>query len=107
MIDEGNFLIYNRRNSGKGIGKVERMLLNVGRNNFVVASRILSIVTWEASAIKKSVQNAKDNDLVINATCGKKTRSVIFLDNGRVVLSSVQPETLALRMTNSKVVKDV
>lgn len=116
LIDAGFFLFYNVPNLMRRflVGMEKLSILNVGRNNFVVSSRILSIVTWDASAVKKSVQSAKENGLVINATCGKKTRSVIFLDNGSIVLSSIQPETLASRMTSNnigcncnKVIKDV
>lgn len=48
------------------------ILLNVGRNNFVSSARILSITTWESAAVKKIVQHAKENNLIINTTCGKK-----------------------------------
>lgn len=78
------------------------ILLNVGRNNFVLPSRILSITTWDSSSIKKIVQLGKEKNLIINATCGKKTRSVIFMDTGNIVLSSVQAETLASRLVNPK-----
>ena len=73
-------------------------LLNIGKNNFVVVSRILSITTFEAAAIKRFIQNAKENGLVLNSTCGRKTRSAILLDSGFVILSSIQPETLASRL---------
>ena len=78
------------------------ILLSIGKNNFVMSSRILAITVWDSSTIKKSVQNAKKNDLLIDATCGRRTRSVIFLDNNSIVLSSVQPETLAIRISGSK-----
>ena len=83
---------------------VERtsILLNIGKSNFVMSSRILAITVWDSSTIKKSVQNAKKNDLLIDATCGRRTRSVIFLDNSSIVLSSVQPETLAVRISGSR-----
>jgi len=76
----------------------KQTLLNIGKNNFVVVSRILSITTFEAAAIKRFVQNAKENGLVLNSTCGRKTRSAIVLDTGFVILSSIQPETLASRL---------
>ena len=76
----------------------KQTLLNIGKNNFVVVSRILSITTFEAAAIKRFIQTAKENGLVLNSTCGRKTRSAILLDTGFVILSSVQPETLASRL---------
>ena len=77
-------------------------LLNIGKSNFVVTSRVLSITIWESSTIKKAVQVARENNLLIDATCGRRTRSVIFLDNNTVVLSSIQPDTLALRISAPK-----
>jgi len=82
---------------------LERALpLNIGHNNFIISSRILSVATWETSAIRKSVQVAKEKNLLINATCGKKTRSVIFMDNGNIVLSALLPETIASRISSLK-----
>jgi Uncharacterized protein conserved in bacteria len=77
--------------------------INIGKNNFVMSSKILSITIWESSAIKKIVRAVKkEENLVINATCGAKTRSVIFLDNGSIVLSYLQPETISARIMNPK-----
>jgi regulator of extracellular matrix RemA (YlzA/DUF370 family) len=76
--------------------------LNIGHNNFVIMSHVLAITTWDTSAVKKSVQLAKEKNLLINATCGKKTRSVIFLDTGNIVLSALHPETVASRVTTLK-----
>lgn len=80
----------------------QNVALNIGKNNFVMPSRILAITIWESASIKKAVQAAKENNLIIDATCGKRTRSVIFMDNRSIVLSAVQPETLIARLNNHK-----
>lgn len=73
-------------------------LLNVGFGNVVSAGRIISIVSPEAAPIKRMVQDAKDEKIAVDATCGRKTRAVIVMDSGHVVLSALQPETLSGRL---------
>ena len=72
-------------------------LINIGFGNIVAAERIISIVSPESAPIKRLVQEAKDNKTAIDATYGRRTRSVIIMDSGHVVLSAVQPETIAGR----------
>ena len=73
-------------------------LLNVGYGNVVSASRIISIINPEAAPIKGMIQEAKDEKKAIDATCGRRTRAVIVMDSGHIVLSSLQPETLSARL---------
>lgn len=73
-------------------------LVNIGFGNVVSAERIIAIVSPEAAPIKRMVQEAKDNKTAVDATCGRKTRAVIITDSGNVVLSAVQPETVASRI---------
>ena len=73
-------------------------LINIGFGNIVSATRIIAIVSPESAAIKRIVQQAKDNGTAIDATYGRKTRAVIIMDSGHVVLSSIQPETVAGRL---------
>lgn len=70
-------------------------LINIGFGNTVNADRIVSVVSPEAAPIKRIVQLAKDNGTAIDATCGRKTRSVIICDSGHVVLSALQTETIS------------
>lgn len=72
-------------------------LINIGFGNIVAAERIVSIVSPESAPIKRLVQEAKDNKTAIDATYGRRTRSVIIMDSGHIVLSAVQPETIAGR----------
>ena len=73
-------------------------LINVGFGNIVVASRIVAIVSPESAPIKRIIQDAKENKGVIDATYGRKTRAVLVMDSGHIILSAVQPETIASRL---------
>ncbi len=73
-------------------------LINIGFGNVVSSSRIIAIVSPESAPIKRIVQEAKDNSMAIDATCGRRTRAVIIMDSGHVILSSVQSETVAGRL---------
>lgn len=73
-------------------------LINVGFGNIVVASRIVAIVSPDSAPIKRIIQDAKENKSVIDATYGRKTRAVLVMDSGHIILSAVQPETIASRL---------
>ena len=73
-------------------------LVNIGFGNVVSANKIVSIVSPEAAPIKRIIQEAKDEKTAIDATCGRRTRAVLIMDSGHVILSSVQPETIAARL---------
>ena len=73
-------------------------LINIGFGNIVSANRIIAIVSPESAPIKRIVQEAKDDGIVIDATYGRKTRAVLIMDSGHIVLSAIQPETVASRL---------
>ena len=73
-------------------------LINIGFGNFVSAQRIVSIVSPDSAPIKRLVQESKENKSAIDATYGRRTRAVIIMDSGHVILSAVQPETVAGRI---------
>ncbi len=73
-------------------------LVNIGFGNIVSANRIVAIVSTESAPIKRMIQEAKDNKTAIDATCGRRTRAVLVMDSGNIVLSAVQPETIATRV---------
>ena len=73
-------------------------LINIGFGNIVSAERIISIVSPDSAPIKRIVQEAKDSKMAIDATYGRRTRSVLIMDSGHVILSAVQPETVAGRV---------
>ena len=81
-------------------------LLSIGFGNVVSASRIISIVNPDAAPIKRMIQDAKDNNTAVDATCGRKTRAIIVMDSGHIVLSALQPETLSSRLDNNLGNKD-
>ena len=69
----------------------------------VSANRIIAIVSPESAPIKRIVQVAKDEGMAVDATYGRRTRAVIIMDSGHVVLSAVQPETVAGRLDKDDV----
>ena len=73
-------------------------LINIGFGNIVSANRIISIVSPESAPIKRMIQEAKDSKMAVDATYGRKTRAVIIMDSGHIILSAVQPETVAARL---------
>ncbi|MDO4566331.1 MAG: DUF370 domain-containing protein [Oscillospiraceae bacterium] len=74
-------------------------LLNIGFGNMVSAGRIIAIVSPESAPIKRIIQDARDKGCLIDATYGRRTRAVIVTDSDHVVLSAVQPETVAARLS--------
>ncbi|ARK31057.1 extracellular matrix/biofilm regulator RemA [Halalkalibacter krulwichiae] len=75
-------------------------LINIGFGNIVSANRIISIVSPESAPIKRIIQDARDRNMLIDATYGRRTRAVIIADSDHVILSAVQPETVAQRLTS-------
>ncbi|MBQ7976912.1 MAG: DUF370 domain-containing protein [Clostridia bacterium] len=73
-------------------------LINVGFGNMVCADKIVAIVGSESAPIKRIIRESEDKGMLINATYGRRTRSVIVTQSGHVVLSSVQPETIVSRI---------
>lgn len=74
------------------------LLVNIGFGNFLSAERIIAIVSPESAPIKRNVQEARDRGNLIDATYGRRTRAVVIMDSGHIILSSVQPETVAHRL---------
>lgn len=73
-------------------------MINVGFGNVVNADKVIGIISPEAAPIKRMVQNAKDNQMAIDATCGRRTKAVIVTEGGYLVLSALLPETIAGRI---------
>ena len=74
-------------------------LINIGFGNIVAANRIVAIVSPESAPIKRIIQESRDRGRLIDATYGRRTRAVIITDSEHVILSAVQPETVAHRLT--------
>lgn len=79
---------------------MEIKLVNIGFGNLVTANRIVAIVSPESAPIKRIVQEARERGTLIDATYGRRTRAVIICDSDHVILSAVQPETVAHRLNN-------
>lgn len=75
-------------------------LVNIGFGNIVTANRIIAIVSPESAPIKRIIQEAREKGVLIDATYGRRTRAVIVADSGHVILSAVQPETVANRLSS-------
>lgn len=74
------------------------MLIHIGFGNIVNTSKIIAIVSPESAPIKRLVQGAKEKGMAIDATQGRKTKSVLVMENSQVVLSALLPETIAGRV---------
>ena len=72
--------------------------INIGYGNMVAVDRIVTLVSPDSAPIKRLIQDAKDDGRVIDVTCGRKTRAVIITDSEHVILSAIQPETIASRV---------
>ena len=77
-------------------------LINIGFGNIVSANRLVAIVSPESAPIKRIIQEARDRGMLIDATYGRRTRAVIITDSDHVILSAVQPETVAHRYPQKK-----
>ncbi|MCM1985379.1 extracellular matrix/biofilm regulator RemA [Lyngbya confervoides] len=77
-------------------------LINIGFGNIVSGNRVISIVSPESAPIKRIITEARERGQLVDATYGRRTRAVIITDSGHVVLSAIQPETVANRFVVSK-----
>jgi regulator of extracellular matrix RemA (YlzA/DUF370 family) len=77
-------------------------LVNIGFGNIVAANRIVAIVSPESAPIKRIIQEGREKGVLVDATYGRRTRAVIVADSGHVILSAVQPETVANRLVSKE-----
>ena len=78
------------------------MFVNIGYGNMVNADKVYSIVGPDAAPVKRMVQTAKDNGSAVDGTCGHKTKSVLTMENGTIVMSSLLPESIVARIDTKK-----
>ena len=81
--------------------------INVGFGNMVSASRIVAIASPDSAPIKRLISDAKDDNRIIDVSCGRRTRAVIITDSEHVILSAIQAETIAGRLENDSAEDDV
>lgn len=73
-------------------------LINVGFGNMISANRAVAVVSPDSAPVKRLIREAEDKGLLVNATYGRRTRSVVVMDSKHVILSAIVPEKLALRL---------
>ena len=73
-------------------------LINIGYGNVVLADKIVAVVSPDSAPIKRIIQEAREKGNLIDASYGRRTRSVIVTDSDHIILSSIQPETIANRL---------
>ncbi|WP_432665177.1 DUF370 domain-containing protein [Wukongibacter baidiensis] len=78
-------------------------LVNIGFGNMISASRIIAIVKPESAPIKRMINEAREQDKLVDATYGRRTRAVIICDSDHLILSAVQPETMANRFNSKEI----
>ncbi|MHB1132854.1 MAG: DUF370 domain-containing protein [Chloroflexota bacterium] len=81
-------------------------LVHVGFGNIVALNRALAIMSPDSAPIKRLIQEARDKNTLLDLTYGRKTKSVIVLDSGHLVLTSLQPGTIAGRLTSQQEASD-
>ncbi|MGN1058887.1 MAG: extracellular matrix/biofilm regulator RemA [Clostridia bacterium] len=81
-------------------------LINIGFGNIVSSDRLVAVVSPESAPIKRMIQEARDRSMLIDATYGRRTRAVIIMDSDHIVLSAVQPTTVANRLNDNEAVAE-
>ena len=81
-------------------------LINIGFGNIISANRLVAIVSPESAPIKRIIQEARDKGMLIDATYGRRTRAVIITDSDHIILSAIQPETVANRLSKDIVMEE-
>ncbi len=87
---------------GIAVCGMDMQLINIGFGNIVCANRVVAIVSPESAPIKRIVTDARDRGQLVDATYGRRTRAVIITDSSHIILSAIQPETVAHRFVLSK-----
>lgn len=74
-------------------------LINIGFGNVVLSDRIVAVISPESAPVKRIIREAEEKGKLVNATYGRRTRAVVVTDSDHIVLSALQPETIAGRIT--------
>lgn len=77
-------------------------LINIGFGNMIAAARLLTVISPDSAPVKRLVQEARDRGMLIDASFGRKTKSVLVMDTDHVILSAVLPETIAARASEEE-----
>ncbi len=79
-------------------------LINIGFGNIVSANRMVAVISPESAPVKRIISEAREKGMLIDATYGRRTRSVIVCDSDHIILSAVQTETVASRLSKDEIV---
>jgi regulator of extracellular matrix RemA (YlzA/DUF370 family) len=79
---------------------MNQFMMNIGFGNFVNSDRVISILDPDSAPMKRLREEAKQSKKLVNATYGRRTRSVIIIDSNHIILSALQPETIINRLTS-------
>ena len=82
-------------------------LVNIGFGNLIAAGRLIAVVSPDSAPIKRLIQETRDGGMLIDATYGRRTRAVLVTDSDHVILSAVQPETVANRLNDREDEEDL
>lgn len=85
---------------------MESKFVGIGFKSLINSNRIIAVVSPDSAPIKRIITDAKQNGMVIDATYGRKTRSVLIMDSGHVVLSLIGPETIGTRLSNGRIIEE-
>ncbi|MBE6572120.1 MAG: DUF370 domain-containing protein [Ruminococcaceae bacterium] len=77
-------------------------LINIGFGNMVCADRVVALVSPDSAPVKRLIQDTRDTGMLIDVTCGRRTRSVIITDSEHIILSAIQPETVSNRIAGDE-----
>lgn len=81
-------------------------LINIGFGNMVAAGRLIAIVSPESAPIKRMIQEARERGVLVDATYGRRTRAVLIMDNDHLVLSALNPDTVANRISGQDTIAE-
>ena len=87
----------SRASESRAIG---RAMLNIGYGNLVLASRVIAVISPQSAPMRRLREDAADRGKLVDATQGRKTRSILVTDSDHVVLSAINPETIASRLSD-------
>lgn len=77
-------------------------MLNIGYGNLVAADKLISIISPESAPIKRLIQDNRERGRIVDATFGRKTKSLLVMENGYIILSALMPETVAARLEDKE-----
>jgi regulator of extracellular matrix RemA (YlzA/DUF370 family) len=86
---------------------MKRIMMNIGFGNYVNLERVLSVMDPDSAPMKRLREEAKQSNKLVNATYGRRTRSIIITDSNHIILSALQPETVINRLSVNKNREDV